>query len=84
MSKHLCPECGNHLHRSHSRSLSEKLIKGFSSLKLFRCHECNWRGWLRAEPKKPASQTPRKLQSLALTLIAILLITVLAIYFAGS
>lgn len=84
MSKHFCPNCGNHLHRSHSRGLSAKLIKGFLRLKLYRCHECNWRGWLAAEKNKPPAINPRKLQSAALTLFAILLITALAIYFAGS
>jgi hypothetical protein len=84
MSKHFCPKCGNHLHRSRSRGLSEKLMKGFSRQKLYRCHECSWRGWLAAEKRQSASQTPRKFQSIALTLFAILLITVIAIYFAGS
>lgn len=84
MSKHFCPTCGNHLHRSHSRGFSEKLIKGLSRSKLYRCHECSWRGWLAAEKQPTTSQSPRKLQSIALTLFAILLIAVIAIYFAGS
>jgi predicted RNA-binding Zn-ribbon protein involved in translation (DUF1610 family) len=84
MSKHFCPKCGSHLHRSHSRSFSEKLIKGLSRSKLYRCHECSWRGWLAGEKSRLTLQTPQKLQSIALTLFAILLITVIAIYFAGS
>jgi hypothetical protein len=84
MSKHFCPKCGNHLHRSHSRSFSEKLIKVFSRLKLYRCHECSWRGWLAAETKQTVVKTPQKLQSITITLFAILLITAIAVYFAGS
>jgi hypothetical protein len=84
MSKQFCPKCGNSLHRSHTRSFSEKLIKAFSRLKLYRCHECGWRDWLASTRHKPAKSSSRKLQSIALTLLVILLITVLAIYFAGS
>ncbi|MCX7943051.1 MAG: hypothetical protein N2746_00875 [Deltaproteobacteria bacterium] len=43
-----CPSCGNSekVHRSHSIYLWEKVIKLFSSYRLYRCHNCGWRGWL--------------------------------------
>jgi uncharacterized protein with PIN domain len=84
MSKQFCPECGDHLHRSRSRSFSEKLIKVFSPFKLYRCHECGWRGWLASDNHNTTRQPSKKLQSIALTLLTILLIAVLAVYFAGS
>jgi hypothetical protein len=45
--KQPCPHCGSHrLHRSRVRSLPERVRRSFSALRLFRCDECNWRGWL--------------------------------------
>lgn len=84
MSQQFCPKCGNSLHRSRSRSFLEKLLKGFSNLKPYRCHECGWRGWLATTRYKPVNAHTRKLQSIALTLLVILGVTLLAIYFAGS
>ena len=82
MAKEFCPECGYHLHRSRSRNLREKLIRAASRLKLFRCHECGWRGWIASEVK-PDGSLPRRKNFLSFTLvvIAMLLITVLAFYF---
>jgi hypothetical protein len=84
MSKEFCPECENPLHRSHSRSLHEKLIRTFSRFKLYRCHKCDWRGWLAPGKKKDVVPTAKKLFPLTLTFAVALLITLLAIYFAGS
>jgi predicted RNA-binding Zn-ribbon protein involved in translation (DUF1610 family) len=83
MSKQFCPKCGDYLYRSHSRSFSEKLIRTFSPFKLYRCHECGWRGWLAYDPHKAARPPSRKFQAILLTLLVILLITLLALYFAG-
>ncbi|HXW04269.1 MAG TPA: nucleoside-diphosphate sugar epimerase/dehydratase [Vicinamibacterales bacterium] len=42
-----CPQChSRRLHRSRSRTLSERIRRSFSSLRLYRCDECNWRGWM--------------------------------------
>jgi len=43
---HACPHCAGTMHRSHARSLPERLRKGFSHQRLFRCDSCGWRGWL--------------------------------------
>ena len=52
-----CPSCGEFkLYRSRSRNLSEKLVKRFLPFKIFRCHNCNWRGWIaksKLRAKKP-------------------------------
>ena len=42
-----CPSCGNYntLHRSHARSLRERLVKNFTPYKKYRCGQCGWRGY---------------------------------------
>lgn len=44
----ICPNCGKteKVHRSHSRGLVEKVFKTTTPYKVYRCHDCNWRGWL--------------------------------------
>ena len=45
-----CPECEEFsLYRSKSKNLKEKVFKKITRYKLYRCRECEWRGWL----KKP-------------------------------
>ena len=42
-----CPRChGGRAHRSHTRTLPERIRKDFTVDRLFRCDECGWRGWL--------------------------------------
>ncbi|MGB9599946.1 MAG: hypothetical protein ACP5KG_12275 [Myxococcota bacterium] len=43
-----CPACGNQekVHRSHSIYFWERIVKLFSNYRLYRCHNCGWRGWL--------------------------------------
>jgi FlaA1/EpsC-like NDP-sugar epimerase len=41
-----CPHCAGTIHRSHARSLRERVKKGLSHQRLFRCDGCGWRGWL--------------------------------------
>jgi FlaA1/EpsC-like NDP-sugar epimerase len=41
-----CPRCHAFaLHRSHARSIVERIKKEFSDQRLYRCDECGWRGW---------------------------------------
>jgi hypothetical protein len=51
-------------------------------MKLFRCHECGWRGWL-ATGGKSSNPLPlqKKLLSFALVIITMLLVTVVTFYF---
>jgi FlaA1/EpsC-like NDP-sugar epimerase len=42
-----CPRCRAHrLHRSRARTLPERVRRNFSARRLFRCDDCQWRGWL--------------------------------------
>jgi predicted RNA-binding Zn-ribbon protein involved in translation (DUF1610 family) len=43
-----CPECGRsaRLYRSHTRSGFERAIRKLTPYQVYRCHDCNWRGWL--------------------------------------
>ncbi|NOY05507.1 MAG: transposase [Chlorobi bacterium] len=42
-----CPACGSSsLFRSHSKNLTERVRKKLTSQRLYRCHSCEWRGWL--------------------------------------
>jgi predicted RNA-binding Zn-ribbon protein involved in translation (DUF1610 family) len=84
MSKTFCPDCGYALHRSRSRRLYEKLIKAVSGQRLYRCHECGWRGWLKVNHKPKTSALKKKLLPYILTLLTALLITLLALYYASS
>ena len=85
MSKTFCPDCGYQLHRSHSRSVYEKFIKLVSRQRLYRCHECSWRGWLGVGKKKvPPPPAKHKFLPFLLALFTILLIFLMAIYFANS
>jgi uncharacterized protein with PIN domain len=55
----LCDKCGGVLYRSRSRSFVEKLIKLTTRYRTYRCHECNWRGWIVSKPA-PMTQTRRR------------------------
>jgi predicted RNA-binding Zn-ribbon protein involved in translation (DUF1610 family) len=42
-----CPSCGSReLHRSRARTLAERVRRNHSDKRLFRCEQCDWRGWL--------------------------------------
>jgi transposase-like protein len=77
MSVMLCPLCGGYTHRSHTRGFREKLVKGLTSHKTYRCHECGWRGWLRAGDSPNRRNLLRTIISVLLTL---LITTLLALY----
>jgi predicted RNA-binding Zn-ribbon protein involved in translation (DUF1610 family) len=73
----LCPQCGEHTHRSHTRGFREKLVKALTSHKTYRCHECGWRGWLRTADSSKRRHTLRTIISVLVTL---LITTLLALY----
>jgi len=70
MEKRLnCPKCSTGtLKRSRSRSAAERMRKRLTSLRPFRCTECDWRGWLEhMEPSGVAhvlGQAPPDLEAL--------------------
>ncbi len=44
-----CPQCGSEkIYRSRHRNRIEAWRKSISRKRVFRCHVCNWRGWLPA------------------------------------
>ncbi|MQA30972.1 MAG: NAD-dependent epimerase/dehydratase family protein [Luteitalea sp.] len=52
-----CPRCHvARVHRSHARTLPERLKKDFTAGRLFRCDVCGWRGWL--EPLQVGQDAP--------------------------
>ena len=73
----LCPQCGGRTHRSHTNSLSERLIKALTSHSVYRCRECGWRGWLRKRKSPKRRHTVRTIIGLLVTL---LITTLLALY----
>ncbi|MBI5647266.1 MAG: hypothetical protein HY962_10075 [Ignavibacteriae bacterium] len=43
----LCPKCGAEaLRRSHSKTRLERFKRAHTLKRVFRCHECGWRGWV--------------------------------------
>ncbi|MCC7439060.1 MAG: hypothetical protein IT211_11255 [Armatimonadetes bacterium] len=54
---HRCPNCQTvgRVHRSKLRNLKERIIKIFVPVYgVYRCHHCNWRGWLTRSSTSPA------------------------------
>lgn len=48
-----CPKCGEyHYHKSHARDWYERLRKSLFNHRVFRCHECGYRGWIRISKLK--------------------------------
>ncbi len=42
-----CPKCKKfQLYRSHSKNVFERAVKKLLPCKIYRCHECKWRGWI--------------------------------------
>lgn len=42
-----CPNCGEfEYHKSHSRNIFERIRKTFLHQRPYRCHNCNFRGWI--------------------------------------
>lgn len=72
-----CPHCGGRAHRSHTRGLREKLTRVLTSKKLYRCRECNWRGWLR---HRDSSKRGHPVRTIIGILVTLLITTLLALY----
>jgi hypothetical protein len=54
-----CPRCrSGRMHRSHARTLPERIRKDFSMQRLFRCDACGWRGWM--EPLQMGRDAPEQ------------------------
>jgi hypothetical protein len=48
-----CPACRGAIHHSRSRSWLERVRRYVTRRVPYRCHTCNWRGWLRDTKRRP-------------------------------
>ena len=55
----VCPQCGDYVHRSHSRNFRESAIKAVTPYKTYRCGDCGWRGMVAPKKKGNATNTWR-------------------------
>jgi predicted RNA-binding Zn-ribbon protein involved in translation (DUF1610 family) len=77
VSSLFCPECGEPVHRSHSRGFKEKLLKAFTSYRAYRCRDCGWRGWL---GKSNALMRRARLRTIISLLLTLIITTLIALY----
>lgn len=73
-----CPRCSGRTHRSRTNSFRERLIKALTAYKLYRCHECGWRGRLRN--RKPYARRRHAVRTIIGLLVTLLITTLLALY----
>lgn len=76
---HACPHChtAGKVHRSLPRTLREKLMRIFVPVYgVYRCHNCNWRGWL---PRGSTSPLMRRMLIALYTTIALAILAFAAI-----
>jgi predicted RNA-binding Zn-ribbon protein involved in translation (DUF1610 family) len=78
-----CPDCGERIHRSHTRGFNEKLVKAFTPYRAYRCHECGWRGWLTKSDSILKPDTRRTIIQSVISLLATVIITILVLYLAN-
>ena len=78
-----CPDCGGHIHRSHTRGFNEKLVRTFTPYRAYRCHECGWRGWLTKSKSIVSPQTRRAIIQTALSLLVTIILTFLLLYLSN-
>jgi DNA-directed RNA polymerase subunit RPC12/RpoP len=77
LSSKVCPRCGEHVHRSHTRGIREKFLKAISSYRIHRCHECGWRGWF---GRKNVFVHKAMLRTLISLLVTLIITTLIALY----
>ncbi len=67
-----CPSCNvaGVLRKSHSRNLTEKLIKRFTPYSVYRCKKCGWRGY--------RSKMVLTIESLKNALVYVVLVVIVA------
>lgn len=80
---HRCPQCKmvGKVNRSKARSIGEKLrLRIVPVYGVYRCHNCNWRGWLMRSTSSPA----RTRLFVAAYFLAALAVIALAAYYLIS
>ena len=73
---HRCPQCKTvgRVNRSKSRTFGEKVrLRLIPIYGVYRCHNCNWRGWL------PRSTTSKLATGMVIAGYAVLVVVILAI-----
>ncbi|HJQ68491.1 MAG TPA: hypothetical protein VKA70_05950 [Blastocatellia bacterium] len=78
-----CPDCGGHIHRSHTRGFNERLVRSLTPYRTYRCHECGWRGWLTKSNSILRPQTRRALIQTGISLLATIILTFLLLYLSN-
>ncbi len=78
----ICPKCSSeNIHRSRHRSRWESLRKSLSTKRIYRCHDCSWRGWLESSSgKKNVSPQHRVITYVMVIIIALFAVWMLTIY----
>jgi len=79
----LCPGCGAKAHRSHSHNLGERLIKSFTRYRIYRCHQCGWRGRL-WRAKGQSEDVGLNFRAVLGVIITIIITLIIIFYLAGS
>jgi predicted RNA-binding Zn-ribbon protein involved in translation (DUF1610 family) len=79
LASKMCPDCSAYLYRSHTRGFKEKIVRVFSSYKIYRCHDCGWRGWF-GRSKTTVHQNRYRLLTVISVLITLLITLLLAFY----
>jgi len=69
-----CPSCGtpDHVYRSRSRNIFERIAKASRILGLYRCHNCNWRGYLWIYSFNPLRPAPVFFRSIFVYIVLML------------
>lgn len=76
----ICPNCASeHLSYSRPRSRGEKWRQFIGNKHLFRCYDCNWRGWLKEIYYKPYSEKKKNAIAYSLMIVISILVTVLVL-----
>lgn len=71
-----CPHCSEYkLYRSHTRNVFERTARRLFPAKLYRCHQCNWRGWI---SNRKVKKKPRLWKSILFYLMIVLICLVAA------
>jgi hypothetical protein len=59
-----CPACGSpRIYPSRARSIAERIRRGLTRKRPYRCHACNWRRWIDVpRPPRLADTDPEDLR----------------------
>jgi hypothetical protein len=59
-----CPACASpRIYPSRARSIAERIRRGFTTKRPYRCHACNWRRWIDVPaPTRLADTDPEDLR----------------------